>query len=123
MPDACAGVTARGGAGRGCGCGGRVRDLCEDAADAPDVGGVGEAGDEERLRGAVLARADHEGRRLRGVDGGAEVDEADARRAALAPPRVEQDVFGLAVGVDYAFCVDVVDGLEELLGDVADIVD
>ncbi len=48
---------------------------------------------------------------------------ADAHRAALAPPRVEEDVFCLAVSVDYALGVDIIDGLEELLGDVADVVD
>ena len=89
-----------------------IAHLGEDAADAPDVGGVGEAGEEERLRGAVLARADDQGRLLHRVDGGAEVDEAHACRPALAAAGIEEHVLRLAVGVDDALGVDVVNRLE-----------
>ena len=94
-------------AGRSAGAAGH---LGEDAADAPDVGRVGEAGEQQRLRRSILARADDEGRLLRGVNGGAEVDKADAGGAALAAAGVEEHVLGLAVGVDDAFSVYIIDG-------------
>ena len=56
-------------------------ELGENATKAPNVGGVGPAGLEDGFGRAVLRGADHRVVLIRGPDGGAEVDEADAEGA------------------------------------------
>ncbi len=90
-------------------------DLSKDAAEAPDVGGVGPARLEECLGGAVLRGADLRVVRVEGSHRGSKVDQLyHEGRGAITGSGDDEDVVGGEVGVADSFVVHVVQGRDEL---------